>query len=71
MTLRRQDLDDGVTVLTIDRPEARNALSPEIRGLFAEYCTSMARGGRGAGGGGHRRRGPLLRRRRREDDGEP
>ena len=42
MTLRRQDLDDGITVLTIDRPEARNALSPEIRSLFAEYCTSMA-----------------------------
>ena len=42
MTLRRKDLDDGITVLTIDRPEARNALSPEIRSLFAEYCTSMA-----------------------------
>ena len=42
MTLRREDHDDGITVLTIDRPEARNALSPEIRCLFAEYCTSMA-----------------------------
>ena len=42
MTLRREDLDDGITVLTIDRPEARNALSPEIRSLFAEYCESMA-----------------------------
>ena len=42
MTLRREDLDDGITVLTIDRPEARNALSPETRGRFAEYCTSMA-----------------------------
>ena len=42
MTLRREDLDDGITVLTIDRPEARNALSPEIRNLFAEYCESMA-----------------------------
>ena len=42
MTLRRKDLDDGITVLTIDRPEARNALSPETRGLFAEHCTSMA-----------------------------
>ena len=42
MTLRREDLGDGITVLTIDRPEARNALSPEIRSLFAEYCESMA-----------------------------
>ena len=42
MTLRRETLDDGITVLTIERPEARNALSPEIRGLFAEYCSSMA-----------------------------
>lgn len=42
MTLRREDLDDGITALTIDRPEARNALSPEIRNLFAEYCESMA-----------------------------
>jgi len=42
MTLRREDMDGGITVLTVDRPEARNALSPEIRGLFAEYCTSMA-----------------------------
>ena len=42
MTLRRETLDDGITLLTIDRPEARNALTPEIRGLFAEYCTSMA-----------------------------
>ena len=42
MTLRREALDSGVTVLTIDRPEARNALSPETRELFAEYCTSMA-----------------------------
>ena len=42
MTLRREDLDGAIAVLTIDRPEARNALSPEIRGLFAEYCTSMA-----------------------------
>ena len=31
MTLRREDRDDGIVVLTIDRPEARNALSPEIR----------------------------------------
>lgn len=43
MTLRREDFDDGITVLTIDRPEARNAFSPEIRGLFAEYCESMAK----------------------------
>ena len=42
MTLRREDFDGGITVLTIDRPEARNALSPETRGLFAEYCQSMA-----------------------------
>ena len=42
MTLRRETLDDGIILLTIDRPEARNALTPEIRGLFAEYCTSMA-----------------------------
>ena len=42
MTLRREDLHDGVTVLTIDRPEARNALSPAIRNLFAEHCISMA-----------------------------
>ena len=42
MTLRREDLDDGITVLTIDRPEARNALSPEIRNLFAENCEAMA-----------------------------
>ena len=41
MTLRREDLDGGITVLTIDRPEARNALSPEARGLFARYCESM------------------------------
>lgn len=41
MTLRREDLDGGIAVLTIDRPEARNALSPETRGLFAEYCESM------------------------------
>ena len=42
MTLRREDHEDGITVLTIDRTEARNALSPEIRVLFAEHCTSMA-----------------------------
>lgn len=42
MTLRREDLDGGLTVLTIDRQEARNALSPEIRSAFAELFTSMA-----------------------------
>ena len=42
MTLRREDFDGGIIVLTIDRPEARNALSPETRGLFAEHCQSMA-----------------------------
>ena len=42
MTLRREDIDGGITILTIDRPEARNALSPEIREGLAGYCTSMA-----------------------------
>lgn len=42
MTLRRDDLDDGITVLTIDRPAARNALSPEARDLLAEHCVAMA-----------------------------
>ncbi len=41
MTLRREELDGGVVVLTIDRPEARNALSPEIRSRFAEHLETM------------------------------
>ena len=42
MTLRREDRGDGVAVLVIDRPEARNALSPEIRSGFAEQFGGMA-----------------------------
>ena len=42
MTLRREDRDGGITVLTIDRPEARNALTHEARHLFAEHCEAMA-----------------------------
>ena len=42
MTLRREDLDGGVVVLTIDRPEARNALSPEIRNGLGENFEAMA-----------------------------
>ena len=41
MTLRREDLDGGVVVLTIDRPEARNALTPETRSRLCEYFESM------------------------------
>ena len=41
MTLRREYLDGGIVVLTIDRPEARNALSPETRSRFAEYFEAM------------------------------
>ena len=36
MALRRDDRDDGVVLLTIDRQGARNALSPEIRSGLAE-----------------------------------
>ena len=42
MTLRREDRDGGVVVLTIDRPEARNALSPETRSEIADQFESMA-----------------------------
>ena len=43
MTLRREDQAGGVVVLTIDRPEARNALSPETRsGLADEFETMSA-----------------------------
>ena len=41
MTLRREDRDGGVVVLTVDRPEARNALSPEIRSGFGEQFETM------------------------------
>ncbi|MBF2761085.1 MAG: enoyl-CoA hydratase/isomerase family protein [Ectothiorhodospiraceae bacterium AqS1] len=42
MTLQRQDLEGGVSLLTIDRPDARNALSPPIRDALAMSCRSMA-----------------------------
>ena len=43
MALRREDQAGGVVVLTIDRPEARNALSPETRsGLADEFETMSA-----------------------------
>ncbi len=42
MTLQRRDIERGVVLLTIDRPEARNALSPEIRDALARSCRSMA-----------------------------
>ena len=42
MTLRRQDLEQGVSLLTIVRPEARNALSAQIRDDLARCCRSMA-----------------------------
>ncbi|MCY4451858.1 MAG: enoyl-CoA hydratase/isomerase family protein [Immundisolibacterales bacterium] len=42
MTLRREDLDGGIAVLTIDRPEARNALSPETRSEIAASFEAMA-----------------------------
>ena len=43
MTLQREDQAGGVVVLTIDRPEARNALSPETRsGLADEFETMSA-----------------------------
>ena len=41
MTLRREDLDGGIAVLTIDRPEARNALSPETRSEIAASFEAM------------------------------
>ena len=41
MTLRREALDDGIVVLTIDRPAARNALTPEIRSGIAEQFETM------------------------------
>ena len=43
MTLRREERDGGVVVLTIDRPEARNALTPEIRAGLGEGFEAMAR----------------------------
>ena len=42
MTLRREDQDGGIVVLTIDRPEARNALTPEIRSGLGEQFPAMA-----------------------------
>ena len=42
MTLRRKDEGGGVVVLTIDRQEARNALSPEIRSALGEEFEAMA-----------------------------
>lgn len=45
MTLRREDRDGGVVVLTIDRPEARNALSPEIRSGIGDQFEAMAEDG--------------------------
>ena len=41
MTLRREDQAGGVVVLTIDRPEARNALSPETRSGLADEFETM------------------------------
>ena len=42
MTLRREDLEGGIVTLTIDRPEARNAITPEIRSAIAEQFSEMA-----------------------------
>lgn len=42
MTLRREDLEGGVVVLTIDRPEARNALTPEVRTGLGSRFEAMA-----------------------------
>ena len=42
MTLRREESEGGVVVLTFDRPEARNALSPEIRTGLGERFEAMA-----------------------------
>ena len=41
MTLRREEQDGGIVVLTIDRPEARNALSPETRSAIADRFEAM------------------------------
>ncbi|MEM7224542.1 MAG: enoyl-CoA hydratase/isomerase family protein, partial [Pseudomonadota bacterium] len=42
MVLRCDHLDDGVAVLTLDRPEARNALSPELRQALRDSLDRLA-----------------------------
>ncbi len=42
--LRIEEQDDGVVLLTLDRPDRRNALSAELRGLLAETLDALAVG---------------------------
>ena len=42
MTLRCDERNDGVAVLTLDRPEARNALSAELRQALREALERLA-----------------------------
>ena len=66
----RYEVTDGVAWLTINRPEARNALSKAVRDGLWDGVRRFNADEQGQGAGAHRRRGQgILRRRRPQGDG--
>ena len=65
----RSEFADGVTVITLNRPETRNALSSELLAALSPGPDRCRRRRPGPGHGPHRRRPGLLRRPRSEGTG--
>ena len=64
------EVRDGIAWLTINRPEARNALNKVARDAFRDAAESFVADRRGARADRHRRRRQgVLRRRRSQGDG--
>ena len=61
----RYEVDDGVAWVTIDRPEARNALNAEVRAGLFDAIAPVQRRRRRPGARPHRRRRRGVLRRRR------
>ena len=64
-----QKLDSGLLTITMNRPDRRNALNPDMTRGLVEAARRAAGGSRGARGADQGRRRHVLRRRRRQVDG--
>ena len=64
-----QHLDQGLLTITMNRPDRRNALNPDMTLGLVDGGAARGGGSRGARGAAEGRRRHLLRRRRRQIDG--